>query len=63
MKPAQSILDISFRYVPATSTSVAQTWRRFGWRPAAEEARKRWRRLPLDRRIALRGLRNPDFCA
>ena len=34
-KPARSILDPSFRYVPAASTSVAETWRRFGWHPPA----------------------------
>jgi hypothetical protein len=45
MKPAHSILDHTFRYVPATSTSVAQTWRRFGWRPVTDEERKR-RRWP-----------------
>jgi hypothetical protein len=36
MKPDRSILDTSFRYVPSVSTSVADTWRRFGWRPATE---------------------------
>ena len=44
MKPSHSILDDSFRYVPATSTSVAQTWRRFGWRPVTDEERRRRRR-------------------
>ena len=44
MKPARSILDDSFRYVPAIATSVAETWRRFGWRPTTEEERKRRRR-------------------
>jgi hypothetical protein len=44
MKPAHSILDDSFRYVPAMATSVAETWRRFGWRPTSEEERKRRRR-------------------
>jgi hypothetical protein len=32
MKPVHSILDDSFRYVPAIATSVVETWRRFGWR-------------------------------
>ena len=32
MKPSRSILDPAFRYVPSVSTSVADTWRRFGWR-------------------------------
>ena len=43
MKP--SILDESFRYVPAAATSVADTWRRFGWRPTSDEER-RARRQP-----------------
>jgi hypothetical protein len=32
MKPSRSILDESFQYVPSVATSVADTWRRFGWR-------------------------------
>ena len=44
MKPVHSILDDSFRYVPAKATSVAETWRRFGWRPTTEEERNRRRR-------------------
>lgn len=40
-----SILDESFRYVPAAATSVAETWRRFGWRPTTDEER-RARRQP-----------------
>jgi hypothetical protein len=44
MKPAHSILDESFRYVPAVATSVTETWRRFGWRPISEEERRRQRR-------------------
>ncbi len=47
MKPAHSILDDSFRYVPAIATSVAETWRRFGWRPTTDEDRKRRRRLAV----------------
>ena len=43
MKPARSILDRSFRYVPAVATSVAETWRRFGWRPMTDEERKKRR--------------------
>ena len=39
-----SILDDSFCYVPAIATSVAETWRRFGWRPTTEEERKRRRK-------------------
>jgi len=40
MRSAQSILNRSFHYVPATATSVADTWRRFGWQPTTEEERK-----------------------
>ena len=36
MKPSHSILDSGFNYVPSHATSVADTWRRFGWIPAAE---------------------------
>ena len=36
MKPSHSILDSGFNYVPSHATSVADTWRRFGWMPAAE---------------------------
>jgi len=43
MKPARSILDKSFRYVPAVATSVVETWRRFGWRPMTDEERKKRR--------------------
>lgn len=45
MKPTRSILDGSFQYVPAVATSVAETWRRFGWRPITDEDR-RTRRKP-----------------
>jgi hypothetical protein len=41
MRPSYPILDSSFRYVPAVATSVAETWRRFGWRPTTDEERKR----------------------
>jgi hypothetical protein len=44
MNPTHSILDASFRYVPAIATSVAETWRRYGWRPTTEEERKTRRR-------------------
>jgi len=44
MRPARSILDRSFRYVPAVATSVVETWRRFGWRPMSDEERKKLRR-------------------
>jgi hypothetical protein len=40
MKPLRSILDASFQYVPAVATSVAETWRRAGWRPTTERERK-----------------------
>ena len=41
MKPSKSILDPSFRYVPSVATSVANTWRRFGWNPSSAEERNR----------------------
>ena len=44
MKPSRSILDHSFHYVPAAATSVAETWRRFGWRPTTDDQRKARRR-------------------
>jgi hypothetical protein len=40
MKPSISILDRSFRYVPSVATSVAETWRRFGWRPTTQDQRE-----------------------
>jgi hypothetical protein len=40
MKPDRSIVDASFRYVPSVSTSVSETWRRFGWRPASVAERQ-----------------------
>ena len=43
MKPSTSILDQSFRYVPSTSASVAETWRRFGWQPVTDEERRKRR--------------------
>ena len=48
MKPSRSILDDSFGYVPAVATSVAQTWRRFGWRPTTDEQRKGQRRATAE---------------
>jgi hypothetical protein len=38
-KPTRFILHQSFPYVPAVATSVAETWRRFGWRPTTDEER------------------------
>ncbi|HSE85525.1 MAG TPA: hypothetical protein VLJ79_04840 [Candidatus Binatia bacterium] len=40
MKPSQSILDKTFQYVPSVETSVADTWRRFGWHPTTEDERR-----------------------
>lgn len=58
MRPSKSILDESFQYVPSTSTSVADTWRRFGWHPMTEEERARQRRRPrtvvAERNLALK---------
>ncbi len=33
MKPKISILDRAFAYKPSYATAIADTWRRFGWRP------------------------------
>ena len=33
MKPKLSILDRAFAYKPSYATAIADTWRRFGWRP------------------------------
>ena len=67
MKPAHSILDDSFRYVPAIATSVAETWRRFGWRPTTEEERQRRRRptvaLVVQSVAAIRPIRRPALNA
>lgn len=41
MKPWVSILDPLFEYVPSMATSVAGTWRRFGWRPTTSYERQR----------------------
>src|SRR5438094_10236861 len=48
MKPSVSILDKSFRYVPSVATSVADTWRRFGWRPATSREREARPRNRID---------------
>ena len=53
MKPARSILDRSFRYVPAMSTSVAETWSRFGWRPTTDAERNRRRDAGVTRASSL----------
>lgn len=34
MRP--NILDPKFKYIPATATSIQDTWRKFGWRPKNE---------------------------
>jgi hypothetical protein len=44
----RSILDPAFRYVPSFATSVAATWRRFGWRPTTDEDRKARRRPDME---------------
>ena len=37
MKPRISILDEAFVYRPSYATAVAETWRRFGWRPSKRD--------------------------
>jgi len=40
------LLDARFKYTPSTSTNVASTWRRFGFRPTTDAERTaRQRRL------------------
>ncbi len=40
------LLDSRFKYVPSTNTNVAQTWRKFGYRPTTDAERSaRQRRL------------------
>jgi hypothetical protein len=40
------LLDAGFKYTPSTSTNVASTWRRFGFRPTTDAERNaRQRRL------------------
>jgi hypothetical protein len=56
MKPSISILDQSFRYVPSIETSVADTWRRFGWRPASAAERDDRRRKASSKRADHAGL-------
>jgi hypothetical protein len=46
MKPSRSILDERFQYIPSVATSVADTWRRFGWRPEEELSRNEMAKRP-----------------
>jgi len=32
----KSLLDASFKYVPAAATDIKETWRKFGWKPTNE---------------------------
>jgi len=52
MKPIRSILDESFPYVPSAATSVAETWRRYGWRPVTDEDRRKRRRRAVGTAVA-----------
>ncbi len=40
MKPKISILDRAFAYNPSYATAIAETWRRFGWRPVKRDAQE-----------------------
>jgi len=40
MKPKISILDHAFVYKPSYATAIADTWRRFGWRPGKRDAQE-----------------------
>lgn len=50
MKPSRSILDKRFEYVPASHTSVADTWRKHGWQSPAEVRRRANRLMRKSRR-------------
>ena len=52
MRPTKSILDESFAYTPAVATTVAETWRRFGWLPTSEQERAKRRFGTSDARDA-----------
>lgn len=40
MKPKISILDRAFAYKPSYATAIAETWRRFGWRPVKRDTQE-----------------------
>jgi hypothetical protein len=40
MKPKISILDRAFAYKPSYATAIADTWRRFGWRPVKRDTQE-----------------------
>jgi len=40
MKPRISILDRAFAYKPSYATAIAETWRRFGWRPVKRDTQE-----------------------
>jgi hypothetical protein len=48
VNPPVSILDRTFKYVPSTATSIAETWRRFGWQPTTERERQMRPRLTAE---------------
>jgi hypothetical protein len=45
MKPKISILDRAFAYKPSYATAIAETWRRFGWRPVKRDTQEPQARL------------------
>jgi hypothetical protein len=61
MRPHRSILDTSFRYVPAVATSVASTSRRFGWRPTTEGERRARRLATMELVVDFVGTVEPRF--
>jgi len=36
-RPRRSILDPEFKYTPAASTNVAETWKRFGFKNGGDD--------------------------
>src|SRR6266853_1696567 len=59
MKPRISILDRAFAYKPSYATAIAETWRRFGWRPAKRNAR--WPEIPISLEDAARATSSQVF--
>ena len=54
-----NLLDPRFKYVPAASTDVASTWRRFGFKPVTdEERRNRLLRGQPEEAVRILGARN-----
>ncbi len=51
----KSILDPTFRYVPALETDIAETWRRFGFDPRGNALRRAESRRRMPGQVLLAG--------